>query len=130
MRKTETSHFWVGHFPKDLAGAYFDEVYDEEDEDREHTPLSAFARDQGKTWYDHDFLEYGFSDTARSFEELVQGYSYSDQWGTELARRAAEADLSGINWFAFISQDQIAEPRSVKGDGYWLHYLRTIRYRI
>jgi hypothetical protein len=47
MRETETSHFWVGHFPDALVAAYFAEVWDDDDEDREHTPLSAFARDQG-----------------------------------------------------------------------------------
>jgi hypothetical protein len=64
MSKTETSHFWVGRLPESLASTYLEEVYDEDDEDLDHTPLSAFARDQGEKWYDHDFLEYGFSDTA------------------------------------------------------------------
>jgi hypothetical protein len=130
VRDTETSHFWVGHLPEALAADYFAEVYDEDDEDRERTPLSAFARDQGEKWYDHDFLEYGFRDAARSVEELVAGHSNSDQWGAELARRAAEAGLSGINWFAFISESEIERPRSVRGDGYWVHYLGKIRYRI
>lgn len=130
MRKTETSHFWVGHFPKALAERYFAEMHDPDDENREHTPLSAFARDQGETWYDHDMLEYGFSARTKSIEKLVEGYSYSDQWGAELARRAAEAGLTGINWFAFISKSEISKPRSVQGEGYWLHYLGTIRYRI
>jgi hypothetical protein len=89
-----------------------------------------FGRDQGEKWYDHDFLEYGFSNTARSVGELVEGYSYSGQWGAELAGRAAEAGLSGINWFAFISAGEVERPRSVQGDGYWVHYLGTIRYRI
>ena len=130
MQETETSHFWVGHFPEAMTFTYFDEVYDEDDEARDHTPLSLFARDQGEKWYDHDFLEYGFSDTAASVEELVAGYSYSDQWGSELARRASESGLTGINWFAFISEREIERPRSVQGDGYWYHYLGTITYHI
>ncbi|MEZ6143727.1 MAG: immunity 22 family protein [Zavarzinella sp.] len=127
MRETETSHFWVGHFPAALASTYFAEVYEV---DRDETPLSAFARDQGERFYDHDFLEYGFSDTAGSAEELVAGYSYSDQWGAEFARRVAAAGLSEVNWFAFISEDEIDRPRSVQGDGYWYHYLGTINYPI
>jgi len=129
LRETETSHFWVGRFPEEVAGNYFVEVYDENDEDREHTPLSAFARDQGVTWYDHDFLEYGWG-KAESIQKLVIGYSYSDQWAEELARRVADAGLSGVNFFVFISEDEIENPESVKGDGYWLHYLGTIKYRI
>jgi hypothetical protein len=127
--ETETSHFWVGRFPKALAETYFAEVYPD-DEDRERTPLSAFARDQGEGFYDHDFLEYGFSSRPKPVEKLVEGYSYSDQWGAELARRAAEAGLTGVNWFAFISEGEIERPRSVQGDGYWYHYLGTITYRI
>ncbi|MBY0458264.1 MAG: immunity 22 family protein [Gemmataceae bacterium] len=112
------SHFWVGHLPRELAATYFAEVYGE---DREDAPLSLFARDQGVEWY-------GFSETAASVEQLVAGYSFSDQWGAELARRAAEAGLTGINWFAFISESEIQKPRSVSGKGYWVRYLGTIRY--
>jgi hypothetical protein len=130
VRKTETSHFWVGHFSKALAETYTAEVYDPDDEDREHTPLSAFARDQGEKWYDHDRLEYGFSPRPKRVEKLVEGYSYSDQWGAELAKRATEAGLTEINWFAFISKGEISKPCSIQGDGYWLHYLGTIRYCI
>jgi hypothetical protein len=61
---------------------------------------------------------------------LVAGYSYHEQWTAELARRAAEAGLKGLNTLVFISRDQIDRPRSVKGDGCWLHYLGTISYRI
>jgi hypothetical protein len=123
--QTETSHFWVGSFPRDVAAVYFEEAYDRNEDD----PLSAFARDQGVTWYDHDQLEYGWG-TAGTVRELVAGYSYSDQWADELARRVADAGLTGINFFVFISSDEIERPRSAQGDGYWLHYLGTIEYRI
>ena len=131
MRETETSHFWIGHFPSlQRVADYFAEVYDDDDEDREDTPLSAFARDQGASWYDHDFLEYGFGEECASVEELVAGYSYHEQWQDELARRAAQAGLTGLNMFVFINQDQIESPRSVRGDDYALEYLGTITYRI
>lgn len=126
MRDTETSHFWVGHLPEDVANQYFVEDYSG---DREETPISAFARDQGVTYYDHDFLEYGWGN-AGSIQELVDGYSYSDQWAEELARRAETAGLKGCNFFVFISEDEIALPQSVQRDGYWLRYLGTIEYRI
>jgi hypothetical protein len=135
--QTQTSHFWVGYFPEEKAAEYFVEVHgedDEEDEDEEEeeedSPVSAFARDQGVTWYDHDFLEYGFTKEAKPIEELAKGYSYSEQWAAELAHRAATAELTGINFFVFINKEEIAQPKSVQGDGYWLHYLGTIKYRI
>jgi hypothetical protein len=109
-----------------IAGEYFVETYAE---DREQTPVSAFARDQGVGWYDHDFLEYGWGPAA-TIQELVAGYSYSDQWADELARRVAAAGLTDVNFFVFVSEDQIKSPRSVDGNGYWLRYLGTIEYRI
>ena len=126
VRDKETSHFWVGHVPQQIADEYFVETYDE---DRDNVPVSAFARDQGVAWYDHDFLEYGWGNAA-TIQELVAGYSYSDQWAEELASRAAAAGLVDINFFVFISQEEIEHPRSVKGDGYWLHYMGAIEYRI
>jgi hypothetical protein len=127
VSETATSHFWVGYFPRGKIPSYFAEV---NDEDREGMPLSAFAHDQGEKWYDHDFLEYGLREGAESIQELVAGYSYSDPWADELARRAAAAALSGVNFFVFINAEEIERPRSVKGDGYWLHYLGTIEYSI
>ena len=128
MRNTETSHFWVGHFPTaQRVSEYFAEVYDEDDET---TPLSQFARDQGVSYYDHDFIEYGFSEKATPIERLFAGYSYHEQWAAELARRVADAGLTGVNMFVFITEEEIESPKSVQGDGYWLHYLGTIRYRI
>jgi hypothetical protein len=126
VQDKETSHFWVGQFPELVAGEYFVETYSG---DREDAPISAFARDQGVTWYDHDFLEYGWG-TAPTIQALVTGYSYSDQWADELARRVAAAGLTGVNFFVFIHQDEIEQPRSVNGDGYWLRYLGTIDYPI
>ena len=129
MREMETSHFWVGRFPEALAASYFVERHDQ-GHDGEETPLSAFAHDQGEKWFDHDFLEYGYSNTAGSVEELIARHSYSDQWAAEFNHRVMEAGLTGVNWFAFISVSEISEPRSVQGDGYWVHYLGAISYRI
>ena len=103
---------------------YFVETRDDED-----TPVSAFARDQGVAYYDHDFLEYGWG-KAGSILDLVSGYSYSDQWGAAFAQRAAKAGLRNVNFFVFITDSEIEHPRSVQGDGYWLHYLGKIEYRI
>ncbi len=129
MRDMEICHFWVGQFPEEMASEYFAEVWNEDDEDREHTPLSAFANDQGVKWYDHDFLEYGWG-SAESVEALIAGYSYSEQWGGELARRCDAAGLAGINFFVFITASEIEIPKSVQVEKYWLRYMGTIEYRI
>ena len=131
MPKTENSHFWLGHFPDEQAAdAYFTEVWDENDEDYEHTPLSAFARDQSIKWYEHDVIEHGFKEGVGSIQELVEGHSYSDQWAEELDRRAKVAGLQRINFVVFINEEEIEQPRSLKADDYYLQYLGTIEYSI
>lgn len=130
MRETETSHFWLGRFGTEAAANYLEEVWDEDDEDRVHTPLSAFARDQGERWYDHDFLEHGFYPKAKSVREMTGGHSYHEQWADELVRRADAAGLTGMNVLIFLSEAEVGKPRSVSGDGYELHYLGTIEYRV
>jgi hypothetical protein len=75
-------------------------------------------------------LEHGFNPKAAAVEELVVGYSYYEQWAAELARRAADAGISRSNTLVFIDKEQIDRPRSVEGDGYSLHYMGTIRYRL
>lgn len=126
MRDKDICHFWVGQVPEEVASDYFVETYDEKGDEK---PISAFARDQGVVWYDHDFLEYGWG-TAPTIQELVSGYSYSDQWADELARRVAADGLTGINFFVFISQDKMERPQSVESVGYWLRYMGTIEYNI
>ena len=131
MKDTETSHFWIAHFPsvKRLA-QYFVETYGEEDDEGEEMPISQFARDQGEIFYDHDFLEYVFGKAGSSVEAIVAEASYHEQWEVELARRAADAPLRRMNAVVFISADQISEPRSVVGDRYELRYVGTISYKI
>lgn len=130
MPGSSTLHFWLGRFPnEERVKRYFDEVWDPDDEDREHTPLSEFGRDQGRFWYDHDFLEHGYREDPGSIAALVEGHSWHEQWATELSRRAAEAGLTSCNTVVFIDQDQIDSPQSITGADYRLHYLGTIRVR-
>ena len=71
MGDTETCHFWVGDVPEETAGQYFVESWDDNDED---APISAFARDQGVTYYDHDFLEYGSGNATSTSASVVGGF--------------------------------------------------------
>jgi hypothetical protein len=130
MSDTETSHFWIGRFANiERLAEYFAENYDDSD-DGDDTPVSQFAKDQDESWYDHDFLEYVFDASGAHVEELIASASYAEQWSSELAKRAADAPMPGMNTVVFISQDQIGNPRSVTGPGYELRYVGTITYRI
>lgn len=125
MPDTEASHFWLGHFPtEELAAAYFAAA------GAAGRARSRFARDQGEARYDPDLLEFWFDDAAASVVELAAHCSWFDQWAAELAGRAADIGLAGVNTVAFIRRDQIDAPQSVRGDGYWLRYLGTIRYEL
>lgn len=128
MGRTETSHFWLGRFPSaERLGAYFEETYGA---DRDDVPVSEFAREQGERWYDHDFLEYGFNPSAASVAELVRGYSYHEQYTAELTQWAVQLGFPTVNTLVFISESEIARPRSVEGEDYWLRYVGPITYQI
>ncbi len=128
MKNSETCHFWAGHFPSvEALSALFVETYSEDDA----VPISPFAATQNETFYDHDFLEYGFSDSARSIKELVDGYSYSDQWLAEFEEKIASLGLTNVNAFVFLTAEEIEDPQSIENnDSEYLRYLGTISYRI
>jgi hypothetical protein len=151
-KRTETCDFWVGTFPnEDMFSDYIGEspsYYDAFDrnsptisvrlkpsiddvEPRDHSSaLSKFIADQGRTWYDHDLLEAGFNANANTIKELVDGYSYSDQYVGELTERAKATGIQGINAFLFIRSGEIGHPRSVKTDNFEFRYVGRITYRI
>ncbi len=131
--RTETCDFWVGVFPsEEVYSGYvgenprFYELLDTEDA----VPLSRFIHDQGEDWFDHDLIEMGFKANAGSVAELVQGYSYADQYADELARRSTEVGITGANGFLFIRGGEIAEPRSVTAEDFTFRYVGQITYRI
>lgn len=127
MPDKETCHFWAGRFDsQERFCGYFVETYDE---DRDDTPISPFAKTQNETYYDHDFLEYGYSDGAASVDELVADYSYSDQWLDWFAGRLERLGLGDVNSFAFINDREIESPESFEcADGCYLRYLGTTTY--
>ncbi len=47
-------------------------------------PLSRFIEFQGETWHDHDFIEMGFDENAKSITELVGPYSWSQFYALKL----------------------------------------------
>ena len=73
---------WVGVFPssEDLD-SYLDETYSDDDSE----PISSFAADQGEAFYDHDFLEFSFSDPSSDPVALLKGHSFSRSYGAAFA---------------------------------------------
>ena len=125
---TETSHFFLGRFKnQSLFAKFLKEDFNEDDED---APISPFYGSQGKTFCDHDSMECGFRGKEPTLKEFFAPYSYAEHWAETLAKKAADAGLEDANALIFISKDQISKPRSVKGDGFTLTYLGTIKYPI
>ena len=127
MKRIQKNHFWLGAFlNKNVFFDYFGEEYSEDD----NVPISKFAKDQGECWYDHDFVEMGFNESANSVQELVKPYSYSDQYAAELAAKADELQIHKPNSFVFIETRQIKVPRTVKNNEFELHYLGELAIEI
>ncbi|MFO0939707.1 MAG: immunity 22 family protein [Pirellulales bacterium] len=128
MKNSETCHFWAGHFASiEELTALIEETY----ADDEETPISPFAAAQDESFYDHDFLEFGFSDSAQTIQELVEGYSYSEEWLEEFENKIRTLGLSDVNAFVFITADEIQSPKSMEvSESSYLRYLGTISFPI
>ena len=147
MRKnTETSDFWLCIFPdEDTYSEYFgynlDAYYLLDDDPAfvpivlfekyyQEYPISQFAADQGESYFDQNKIEMGFSHNAATIADLVEGFSYSQQYVVELQKRADALGLSGINVFAFVTSGPIREPRSFRSELFEGHYVGKITYEI
>lgn len=147
MRKnTETSDFWLCVFPdNDTFSEYFGytlDAYRLLDDDPafvpvdlfekyyEEHPISQFAADQGESYFDQNKIEVGFSEDAATIADLVEGFSYSQQYVLELQKRADALGLSGINVFAFVTSGLIREPKSFRSEKFEGYYVGQITYEI
>ena len=127
MKSTETCHFWAGKFASlESFTSLFVETYSDDDDE----PISSFAETQRDTFYDHDFIEYGYSDDAESLPELVENYSYSDQWLNDFAALVESEGLTDINAFVFITDSEISNPQSFENENGYLRYLAKLTYSI
>lgn len=104
----ERCHFWLARFrDEDSLESYFAEP----DEYVDVEPISQFAGDQNKTFYDHDlvFAEYDGDGRLAQLCELI---GLPADTRDQLVKRAAEG------WNTIIAADQ-AEfecPRDIEGD--------------
>ncbi|MGH1542031.1 MAG: immunity 22 family protein [Arenicella sp.] len=117
---------WVGFFDSGYQGKYFEEKYNEDDD----SPISEFASDQGKIWIDHDFMEVGHKDFPKNISDLVQGYSWSDQYAEELAQRVEDSEITRFNSFVLLDAGQIESPCSVYKKGIDLNYMGRFMVKV
>lgn len=136
-----TLQFWIGYASSERVFNRFvaedPTFWDTEDED-EDIPLSPFAASQGESWYDHDFLESGYSTQLGNIAERFQGYSYVDQWAPWVEAQAKRTSLSEFNAFVLMGVDQrpgseyrqISKPRSYSEEGLKLVYLGEFSFEL
>lgn len=131
--KTHRAHFWIGNGNCEKLKEYFAEIWNEQDPDRDYTPLSYFAQDQGAKWYDHDWLEKIICEDAKPIAQLVEHMSYSTHYRGKLIETAELFDLKSANivvMFDLGAGDCFPNARSVSNHYVDLRYLGMLAYSV
>ncbi|MCG8456114.1 MAG: immunity 22 family protein [Holophagales bacterium] len=115
----ETVHIWLGVFAsEDALDSYFDERMHDDDE----TPMNDFAADQGKVFYDHDWVERSFGEGG-DLRSLIAGHSYSESYLENVVEEAKGKRITRANTFIMADIREFPSPRSADGKDYRLWYL-------
>lgn len=113
----ERCHFWLAQFrDKSQAIEYLRDadVYTD-------APISQFAADQGKRFYDHDwvFVEFDEAGDLNSMLSTINAPS--------ITRDAVLARVQGVgfdcNALVVADEGEFSDPVSAQGEGYQLAYL-------
>jgi hypothetical protein len=141
LKKKHTAQFWIGKFDTETRFSEFvgeDPGYwSDENEDNADYPLSKFIASQNETWFDHDFIEAGFSEAEGGMKEKFKHYSYADQWAEEIEEKARSMRFEGVNAFIMMGIDepprgsrhlQVSNPRSYNAEGIKLVYVGEFSY--
>jgi hypothetical protein len=111
---------WLGSFASEEAlEEYLGETYTDE----EATPISAFAADQGETFYDHDFVESSFFDGTADVLTQLRGCSFARSYAEAVEARARAVAFGPLNTILLVWGEEISNPRSSEGETYSLHYV-------
>lgn len=115
---------FVGTFDsKATLDRYLQEQFDDDE-----VPSSAFARDQGESFCDHDFLESTFRKSASSFSRLGAKLSFAEYWFDDAQAAFDAAGICRANALLLAFGETVERPRSASGEGYTLHYLGRFRH--
>jgi hypothetical protein len=128
MNKPMKLQFWIGHFDDEkICSEYIDE---NEDADVETIPLNKFCEEQGEMWYDHDHVEMVLTKATSDIKVLFDDGSYAASYKQAIYNDFSKIKVSGpMNFYISIFNEQFEKPRSVKGKGFWLHYLGEYSYK-
>ena len=111
-------HFWIARFrDRQQMESYFEEVEREELED----PMNRFAADQGKAFYDHDFL-FAELNEIEDLQAILQGAHVPEQTQQIILELAEKQDFT-CNALIVADEEEFRNPVSVRGDSYRLAYV-------
>ena len=115
----ETVHIWLGTF---RSRAALDSHFAEEIHEDGKTPMNAFAADQGKVFYNHDWLERSF-EASGDIRSLIAGHSYSESYLEDVIEAAANRGVTMANTFIMADVREFPAPRSISKETYEFWYL-------
>ena len=118
----ELCHIWLARFPSESAfDEYFDENYEDDD-----APINSFSKEQGQTFYDHDWLERSFKSSG-DLRQLIQGHSYADSYSEKVIAEAASRNIKNANCFIMADSAEFHTPRSISSASHEIWYLGTCK---
>jgi hypothetical protein len=130
----EVVDVWVGVFSTpEQAMEYIEDQQAHFDDETSTVPISKLAADMGEWFIDHDFLGLEvFEEPEDTIAGLLSASMMHDEYGTKDGQRIGEefiaelyAQQNGapVNTIVLVHDEQIKNPKSVRGADYWLHYI-------
>jgi hypothetical protein len=125
---------WVGVFsPPELLMEYVEDQQAHWDDETDTVPVSKLAADMNEWFIDHDFVCAVIAEEPQErIVGLLEDSMMHAHYGTidgALVGDAYIADLyaqqngAATNAIVLVYDEEIKQPKSVRGDGYWLHYI-------
>jgi hypothetical protein len=125
---------WVGFFTP--LQTLFDYVEDQPahwEDETDTVPVSKLAADMGEWFIDHDFVcAVWLEEPQASIAQLLEESMMHSEYGTRDGQHIGEAYIADVyaqqngaatNAIVLVYDQDVQQPKSVQGDGYWLHYI-------
>jgi len=118
---------WLGTFPSKKA---FESYFLEFDEWEDGEPVSPFAKEQGITFYDHDFFVAEYFSKTSDLEKILSSIIVYDDRAKEIVFRHRESGIGEFNFVAIQLQELSTDgqQKSVVGQNYTVYYLGRFPY--
>ena len=115
---------WLGRFTSEgSVDAYFAEQYFEDDE-----PVSEFAKDQGESFIDHDFMERSYhSPPVTDLRQALQEHSFAASYIEQAVAAFSSRSVAAFDTLVLVWGGAVQSPSSVTSSVLRLQYLGRFR---